>query len=541
MTERKAKHFSPLEPGTELRLENLLLTLGPATDLPARLGVTREGRAADGRSFRLLELPAEQPLGSLAAAFAVPGVAAPVARMRDEQRQALALRPAPGQSLEWVLRREEGLPYFALALAGALAVLFEKVHQAKLAFRSMSPAMFSVSPDGEIGLEEPQALGSIEEEFGREAGPFSAPEVAEGTSRGGAAADQYSLALLCWSLITGRLPFSPDALPLPRTFRPDLPHGIWAALGRALSRPPANRYPSCTELMADLRSRAAPKGQRPATVSMGAATEIGRLKSQHMPVNQDAWFLGYDEASRRGLLLVADGVSTADVGSGEIASTQVREATRAAWEGPLGEILRTHRGVFSQDWVKTALQAILEDANARIFAFLKQPVFVGSLGPATHPPASTAVLCIVDDDRLTYAHLGDSRIYLWRGGALEQMNVDQNVRTELLKAGRDPRTADIGSLGALTQSVGSFFFDSEGSISCRPLEPDIQSLCLRSGDRLLLCSDGIPDCLGEDHEAIIARELSAGTDAGQIATRLCRLADEALGADNMTALVLLAL
>jgi len=274
---------------------------------------------------------------------------------------------------------------------------------------------------------------------------------------------------------------------------------------------------------------------------VAAATELGRLKGQAMPVNQDAFYVGLDPASRRGLLLVADGVSTADVGSGDLASSMVREAVKNAWEGPVGEILRTHKGPLPQEWAKTALEAILEDANARIYAYLKQPIFVGSLGPGTHPPGSTAVLGVIDGDRLTLANIGDSRLYLLRDGALEQMTVDQDLKTELLKSGRDPRSAaDPSALGALTQSVGSFFFDSEGNIVTRPLQPDVQSLYLRAGDRMLWCSDGVPDCLGESADEIMARELAASDEAEAIAQRLCRLADEALGADNITALVLLA-
>jgi len=219
----------------------------------------------------------------------------------------------------------------------------------------------------------------------------------------------------------------------------------------------------------------------------------------------------------------------------------VREAVRNAWEGPVGDILRTHQGALPEDWAKTALEAILEDANARIFAFLKQPIFVGSLAPSTHPPGSTAVLCVLDGDKLSVANVGDSRLYLLRAGALEQMSVDQDLRTEILRAGRDPRAAsDPSVLGALTHSVGNFLFDSQGGIGFRPIQPELFVLWIRAGDRLLLCSDGVPDCLGDGYEAVVARELSADAGAEVIAERLCRLADEALGADNITALVLLA-
>ena len=49
----------------------------------------------------------------------------------------------------------------------------------------------------------------------------------------------------------------------------------------------------------------------------------------------------------------------------------------------------------------------------------------------------------------------------------------------------------------------------------------------------------MPDCLGDGAEPIMARELAVGTDPEAISKRLCKLADESLGADNITALVLL--
>ena len=538
MTTTPSDRFSPLPVGTSVELEALTLALGPASDLPFP-GYAREGKAPDGRTFRVLELPGEPP-ASLEASLAVRGVAAVAARMMDGGRTLLARRPAPGPTLEWVLRRGEALSVHALTLLDSLAALFQAAHEAKLCFRSVAPAMFCVGPGGALSLEEPEALRAPSEAPSRAATAFQAPEAIAGAEVG-ERADQYGLGALGYALLTGRIPTERGDFPLPRIFHRQLPHGATTAITKALSLRPADRYESCRAFAADLKGRTCPKGASPANVLAGAATELGRLKGQAMPVNQDAFYFGLDAPSRRGILLVADGVSTADVGSGDLASGMVREAVRSAWEGPVGEILRTHKGPLPQEWAKTALEAILEDANARIYAYLKQPIFVGSLGPATHPPGSTAVLTILDGDRLTVANIGDSRLYLLRDGALEQMTVDQDLKTELLKAGRDPRAAsDPAALGALTQSVGSFFFDSEGNVITRPLQAEVQPLHLRVGDRLLLCSDGVPDCLGEGAEEVMARELAAGDEAEPIARRLCKLADEALGADNITALVVLA-
>lgn len=531
---------SPLDEGCTLEFDGLKLTLGQAQDLESG-GWAHEARSPQEVAHVLLELPPGELPESLRAAFEIPGVAAPCARRSNDDRTLLALRASPGPTLQWILRRRENLSLWDLGLVDSLAALFQRVHDAGLCFRRVGPHLFSVGPDGQIGLERPDLLRRPGEPPDRGADVFTAPEIVGGTA-GDARSDQFSLGTLAYALITGRLPYVRGQFPLPRIYRPSLPHGTHTALERATRIRPSERHECCGAFARELRARTLPRGRSPMGVAVAASTEIGRLKRQSMPVNQDAWYFGLDSSSHRGILLVADGVSTADVGSGDLASSMVRDAVRAAWEGPVGEILRTHEGPLPEDWARAALEAILEDANGRIYSFLKQPIFVGSLGPSIHPPGSTAVLAILDGDRLTVANLGDSRLYLLRDGALEQMTVDQDLRTELLQSGRDPRTVgEQGSLGALTHSVGHFFFDHEGGITARKLAPDVRPLYLRAGDRLLICSDGVPDCLGDGAEELIARELSAGDDPAAISARLCRLADEELGADNITALVLLAL
>ena len=49
------------------------------------------------------------------------------------------------------------------------------------------------------------------------------------------------------------------------------------------------------------------------------------------------------------------------------------------------------------------------------------------------------MLGLIEGDRLSVANLGDSRLYLLREGVFEQMTVDQDLRTELLQSGRDPK------------------------------------------------------------------------------------------------------
>lgn len=557
--------------GTQLQIEGqpAPLTLGMPTALEG-LGWHRSATFPDGTVRDVVELAATSTSTCEAAADAkAPGHkrgAAPAeeaeagalpdwferalglpevlpfqARLERDGHSFIVLATSPHPSLERLLHRRENIGFYALAWIRALTDFFSAVHEAGLLFRRVAPEFFSLTPEGKLVFERPDLLRPATKLPGaQQTNLFSAPEVLQ-RANSGAAADQFALALLIYAILAQGIPLQKEHLPPLRTFVPNLPHGIESAVRRALSEDPQHRFESCRAFGGALFASGLTLAEPAAKYRMAAATEIGRLKRQSMPINQDAWFIGFDAATRRGLLLIADGISTADVGSGDLASAKVFEAVRDAWEGPVGEILRTHAGTLTANWHKTVLEAVLDDANTRIFSFLKQPIFVGMLDPMTHSPGSTALLGLLDGDQLTVATVGDSCLYLLRNGVLELVSVEQNLYTRLVQERRDPRdVADMDSLGALTHSIGNFFFDNDGGISLRRLEPRLLTLNLCAGDRILMCSDGVPDCLGSNAPQLIARELAAGSDAQKIATSLCRLADETLGADNITALVLLA-
>ncbi len=547
--------------GTQLTIDgnDSPLTLGAPTTIDG-LGWQRVGSFPDGTTREVIEIAphgAHEATGNgqgsdksapgvelpdwFERALALKAVPRPLARMSSDGHHFVVLAPPPCPTLDRLLRRRENLSFYALTWIRALTDFFGDVHEAGLAFRRVTPESFSLTPEGALVFHRPDLLRqATAPNAPPQPNPFAAPEVAERVNSC-ALADQFALALLVYAILAQGIPAQADQLPALRTFIPNLPHGVESAILRALSEDPQRRFESCRAFGRALFTGGLTLAAPASRYQMAAATEIGRLKRQSMPVNQDAWFIGFDASTRRGLLLIADGISTADVGSGDLASAKVFEAVRDAWEGPVGEILRTHGGTLTENWHKTVLEAVLDDANTRIYAFLKQPIFVGMLDPMTHSPGSTAILGLLDGDQLTVATVGDSCLYLLRNGVLELVSVEQNLYTRLVQERRDPRdVADRDSLGALTHSVGNFFFDNDGGISLRRLDPRLMTLNLCAGDRLLICTDGVPDCLGSDASQIIARELAHGDDAQKIATSLCQLADDALGADNITALVLLA-
>jgi serine/threonine-protein kinase len=392
----------------------------------ATTGYVHEGRSEDGRVFRVLELPGQEPPEVLTKALGLSCVAQGAATKRDDARVLVALRPAPGPTLEWILRRQEALSLHALSLSRALCELFQAVHDARLCFRAIAPSMFAVGPDGTICLEEPEMLRLASEPPARASTPFAAPEVAAG-AEGGERADQYGLGALVYCLLTGRLPADRGDFPLARIFRPQLPHGAVTALGRAMAPRPADRYESCRAFGAELAGRTMPRGASPTVLSVAAATELGRLKGQAMPVNQDAFYVGMDAASRRGLLLVADGVSTADVGSGDLASAWSATRSRAPGRARSARSCAPTRARCRRSGPRPRWRPSSRTPTRASTPSSSSPS--SSARSARDPPAgSTAVLGVLDGDRLTLANIGDSRLYLLRDGALARAD-DVGPRT----------------------------------------------------------------------------------------------------------------
>lgn len=141
---------------------------------------------------------------------------------------------------------------------------------------------------------------------------------------------------------------------------------------------------------------------------------------------------------------------------------------------------------------------------------------------------TTLALAYVCGSAAYIAHVGDSRAYLFRGGALTRLTEDHSEAQRLVnlgiltpeEAGRHP------ARHGLTLFLG---YPANGEYSLRAT---VMKQALRRGDALLLCSDGLTDMLGDEAVASLIR----GDPAG-IARALVDAALAAGGRDNVTALV----
>jgi protein phosphatase len=221
-------------------------------------------------------------------------------------------------------------------------------------------------------------------------------------------------------------------------------------------------------------------------------SDTGRKRRQ----NEDAY------VCEPPLFAIADGMGGAQ--AGEVAS---RLAAAAFEEGAAA--------IQGEEGVAT----IVRDANARIFERAVHDPAVAGMG-------TTATVAVVDEPAatVTLAHVGDSRAYLYRQGALEQLTSDHSLVGELVRSGRltEDEAAVHPHRSVITRALGT---DAE-------VEVDTLTLGVLPGDLVLLCSDGLSAML-RDEDIVRVLESTDGAPR-EAAEALVSAANQAGGEDNVT-------
>ena len=139
---------------------------------------------------------------------------------------------------------------------------------------------------------------------------------------------------------------------------------------------------------------------------------------------------------------------------------------------------------------------------------------------------ATIVAAWIEGQRLSLAHVGDSRAYLLRAGSLAQLTADHSLVAEKVRIGiLTPQEADWSELqSVLTRAVGTN----------ATVEVDADEQMLLAGDALLLCSDGLTRMVTDPE---IASTLLTTTSAQAAADRLVELANENGGVDNVSVII----
>ena len=134
-------------------------------------------------------------------------------------------------------------------------------------------------------------------------------------------------------------------------------------------------------------------------------------------------------------------------------------------------------------------------------------------------------LLSIDNGKATVAHVGDSRAYLLRDGMLSQLTEDHTVANEYVTQGRiSEEEADSHPLRHMvTRTLGLTRF----------VDIDEVELDLASGDRILLCSDGLTEMVKE----VRLTEIVGTGEPDEVVWTLVEAANAAGGVDNITVVV----
>ncbi len=240
------------------------------------------------------------------------------------------------------------------------------------------------------------------------------------------------------------------------------------------------------------------------------ATDVGRVRDQ----NEDNFLVD----RKLKLFVVCDGMG--GHAAGEVASSSacrfVREALMAEKERILAYEQGT--GTVSREDVLQIVESAVHSACARVHQ-------LGVEDESKRGMGTTLDALLVVGQRGFIAHVGDSRIYLNRGGSVHQLTEDHSLINELLKRGRLTRDqiSKVAMKNAVTRAVGVY----------ESVEVDVIDFDMLPGDRYLLCSDGLHGYL---EEAEIPR-LFEQIPEEQLVDSLIALANDRGGKDNITAVV----
>ncbi len=227
--------------------------------------------------------------------------------------------------------------------------------------------------------------------------------------------------------------------------------------------------------------------------SFGSRTDVGLVREH----NEDSLLVAPP------LFVVCDGMGGHE--AGEVASEMA---------------IRTMEN--QADSIKDAqgMIAAVEAANLNVIKAPRQGIGREGMG-------TTMTAAKVTGERVMIAQVGDSRAYLLHNGRIQQLTRDHSLMADLIESGQitEAEARFHPNRSVITRAIGSDPY----------MKPDIYELNLASGDRLLLCSDGLNAMLDDYQIEDILRDVP---DPQTCADMLVGAARNAGGYDNITTIVI---
>lgn len=264
-------------------------------------------------------------------------------------------------------------------------------------------------------------------------------------------------------------------------------------------------------------------------LDFAARSDTGRAREN----NEDSFHI----AAELGLFVLSDGMGGLD--SGEVASRLTVETVYAHCRDAEVNPGLPYEGGSTDGASETSnrLASAIQVANRVVrsaagFDAVDSQSADAATGPNSHAGAApkgmgaTVVALQFFGERVSVAHVGDSRAYRLRSGEFIQLTDDHSLVAQQVREGRMTQAeADSSPLkNVLMRALG---VDST-------VEVEVDEEIALEGDIYLLCSDGLTRELSDSQIAGVLKEMPAAPDG---ADRLIDLANQAGGGDNITAIV----
>jgi len=243
-----------------------------------------------------------------------------------------------------------------------------------------------------------------------------------------------------------------------------------------------------------------------------AETDPGMVRSH----NEDS--VASDLA--RGLVVLADGMG--GYNAGEVASGMATTVIATEMQNMLDQHVSFEVDPKTgQSDAQKLLRAQIAKANTSIYqASQSQPQYAGM--------GTTLVVALFHDNKMTVAHIGDSRLYRLRGDELKQITKDHSLLQEQIDSGLiTPEQAKMSAnKNLVTRALG---IDPA-------VDPEIHDYETLPGDIYLICSDGLCDMVSDEDMGMALQTL--GANLRLCAQQLVQMANDNGGRDNISVILI---
>lgn len=233
-------------------------------------------------------------------------------------------------------------------------------------------------------------------------------------------------------------------------------------------------------------------------------TDQGQVRNH----NEDAGGIAYNQNNQM-QAIVADGMGGHQ--AGDVASEMATLIIQDKWTA--------NNEVTSPEETEAWLQEALNDINNAIFDKSKSKKECQGMG-------TTVVTAICTNDFVTVAHIGDSRCYLLNKNGFKQITEDHSLVNELVRTGQINKddAEQHPRKNVLLKALGT-----EESITA-----DTQTIGWETGDKLLLCSDGLTNKVSDEE---LSQYTQSGEEPEEAGKELIKLANERGGEDNISFII----